>query len=37
MKADFDRAAIAAMNMLIENNITETPIKPLPMLINYPA
>ena len=37
MKPDLDRAAIAAMNMLIENNITETPIKPLPMLINYPG
>ncbi len=37
MNADLDRAAVAAMNLLIENNITETPIKPLPMLINYPG
>ena len=31
---DIDRAAVAAMNLLIENNITETPIKPLPILLN---
>lgn len=36
MIADYDRAAIAAMQMLIDNSITETPIKPLPMLLAYP-
>lgn len=37
MTPDYDRAAIAAMQMLIDHQITETPIKPLPMLINYPG
>ena len=37
MKPDFDRAAIAAMNILIEHNITETPIVTMPILKNYPG
>lgn len=37
MMPDYDRAAIAAMNLLIENRITETPVKPMPLLINYPG
>ena len=37
MTPDYDRAAIAAMDLLIENNITETPIKPLPILLAYPG
>ena len=36
MTPDYDRAAVAAMQMLIDNAITETPIKPLPMLLAYP-
>lgn len=34
---DFDRAASAAMQILIDNNITETPVNPLPILLNYPG
>ena len=37
MKPDFDRAATAAMQLLIEHQITETPIVPLPILKNYPG
>lgn len=37
MKPDYDRAAIAAMQLLIDHNITETPITPLPILKNYPG
>ena len=37
MKPDFDRAAIAAMNILIEHNITETPIVTMPIIKNYPG
>lgn len=37
MNPDFDRAAIKAMEILIENNITETPIDPMPILKNYPG
>ena len=37
MRPDFDRAATAAMQMLIDHNITETPIMPLPILKNYPG
>ena len=37
MKPDFDRAAIAAMQILIDHQITETPIVPLPILKNYPG
>ena len=36
MNADFDRAAIAAMKLLIEHQFTETPIKPMPILLSYP-
>ena len=35
MKPDFDRAAIAAMQILIDNHVTETPIVPLPILLSY--
>lgn len=37
MLPDYDRAAIAAMEMLVNNQITETPIVPLPLLKNYPG
>ena len=33
MIPDYDRAAVAAMKLLIENDITETPIKPMPILL----
>ena len=36
MTPDYDRAAIAAMNLLLEHDITETPIKPMPILLAYP-
>ena len=35
MKPDYDRAATAAMQILIDNQITETPIVPLPILLSY--
>lgn len=34
---DYDRAATAAMELLIEHNICETPVNPLPILLNYPG
>lgn len=37
MYPDYDRAAIAAMTLLIENQITVTPIKPMPIMLNYPG
>ena len=37
MTPDFDKAATKAMEILIENGITETPIIPLPILKNYPG
>lgn len=37
MMPDYDRAAIAAMQLLIDRKITETPIDPLPILKNYPG
>ena len=37
MKPDYDRAATAAMELLISHNITETPIKPMPILLEYPG
>ena len=37
MTPDYDRAAIAAMRLLIEHQITETPIIPTPMLKNFPG
>ena len=36
-KPDYDRAAIAAMQLLLDHNVTETPINPLPILLNYPG
>ena len=36
-KPDYDRAAAAAMQLLIDHNVTETPINPLPILLNYPG
>ena len=32
---DYDRAATAAIKLLIEHNISETPVNPLPILLNY--
>lgn len=37
MKPDYDRAAIAAMEILVNHQITKTPIGPLPLLKNYPG
>ena len=37
MKPNYDLAATKAMEIIIENNITETPINPLPILLNYPG
>ena len=37
MTPDYDRAAIAAMQLLANSRITETPIVPLPLLKNYPG
>ena len=37
MKADYDRAATKAMEILIENQITETPIDSLSILLKYPG
>ena len=37
MRPDYDRAAVAAMQILIDNQITETPISPLPILQKYPG
>ena len=37
MKADFDRAATLAMEMLIANEITETPIDSFSLLLKYPG
>lgn len=36
MKPDFARAATAAMQMLADNKITETPVDSLQLLLNYP-
>lgn len=36
MTPDYDRAAIKAMEILIDHQITETPIYSLPLLTNYP-
>jgi Zn-dependent peptidase ImmA (M78 family) len=36
MKPDFTKAATAAMQILIENRITETPIDSFHVLLNYP-
>ena len=37
MNADFDRAAIMAMETLVKNNITETPIDSLSILLKHPG
>lgn len=37
MIPDYNRAAIAAMQVLIDSGITETPIDPLPILKNWPG
>lgn len=34
---DYETAAIRAMEILIENHITETPVNPLPILLAYPT
>ena len=36
-RPDYDRSATAAMQILIDNHITETPINPLPVLLSYPG
>lgn len=33
---DLERAASEALRILIDNRITETPVNPLPILLNYP-
>lgn len=37
MRADFDRAATKAMEVLIQNSISETPIDSLSILLSYPG
>lgn len=37
MKPDYDKAATKAMEILIENQITETPIDTLSILLKYPG
>lgn len=37
MIPDYDRAAIAAIRVLIDNQITETPVAPLPILLRWPG
>ena len=34
---DYQTAAVKALEILIEHKITETPINPLPILLNYPG
>lgn len=36
-RPDYDRAAVAAMQLLVDSHLTETPINPLPILLNYPG
>ena len=36
-KPDYKTAAVKAMELLIENNITETPVNPMPILLSYPG
>ena len=36
MKPDYDRAATAAMKILLENKISETPVASIQILLNYP-
>ena len=37
MNPDYDRSATAAMQLLIDNRITRTPILPMPILKNWPG
>lgn len=37
MTPDYTGAAIAAMQMLIDHNVTETPVQPLPLLMKQPG
>ena len=37
MKPDYERAAIAAMKILVDHKITETPIVTMPILKNFPG
>lgn len=37
MQPNYDRAATKAMEILIDNQITETPIIPIPILLKYPG
>ena len=37
MVPDYDKAAAAAMRLLVDHAVTETPIKPLPILLGYPG
>ena len=37
MIPNYDRAAVAAMKLLIDNHITETPILPMPILLKWPG
>lgn len=37
MTPDYDLAAVKAMEILIKHNVTETPIVPLPILLQYPG
>ena len=34
---DYDRAATAAMQLLVDNQFAETPVNPLPIMLNYPG
>ena len=34
---DYEAAAVRAMQLLIDNNITETPVNPLPIMLEYPG
>lgn len=36
-KPDYDRAASAAMQLLVDNHFTETPINPMPVLMSFPG
>ena len=37
MTPNYENAAVKAMEILIENGITETPINPMPIMIQYPG
>ena len=36
-KPDYDRAATAALQLLVDNQCAETPVNPLPIMLNYPG